>query len=276
KRLVEQQHLRILRQRHGNLHTPPLPIRRLGQWPVCDIAESDALQRRLGMLYEVALTLEIDQRVPAGRRKSKQRQSYVVQDGIACKQRDDLVRARHAEVRAAAARNARDILTEEVHRSRIRGQFACDQVEKRGLAGAVRPDDQTAFARFDTEVDAVRDAQAAERLAQGRDSQRVHGFASAPLDTLTVPLWRLRQIIRNKRALPGTSPSGIKITMATKMAPSRKFQRSMKPLTTVLTTTTKAAPTIGPNNVPAPPEITISSTSAEAVRASVWGLMNCV
>ena len=64
--------------------------------------------------------------------------------------------------------------------------------------------------------------------------------------------------------------------MATKMAPSRKFQRSMKPLTTFLTTTTSAAPTIGPSSVPAPPEITISSTSAEEVSASVCGLMNCV
>ena len=64
--------------------------------------------------------------------------------------------------------------------------------------------------------------------------------------------------------------------MATKMAPSRKFQRSMKPLTTLWTTTTSVAPTIGPSSVPAPPEITISSTSAEAVSDSVCGLMNCV
>jgi len=49
--------------------------------------------------------------------------------------------------------------------------------------------------------------------------------------------------------------------MATKIAPSRKFQRSMKPETTVLTATTSVAPTIGPSSVPGPPEITISSTS---------------
>ncbi len=48
----------------------------------------------------------------------------------------------------------------------------------------------------------------------------------------------------------------------------------MKPDTTLLTTTTKVAPTIGPNKVPAPPEITISNTSAEAVRSSACGLMN--
>ena len=65
--------------------------------------------------------------------------------------------------------------------------------------------------------------------------------------------------------------------MATKIAPSRKFQRSMKPLTTVLTTTTSAgADDRAQASVPAPPEITISSTSADEVSASVCGLMNCV
>ena len=64
--------------------------------------------------------------------------------------------------------------------------------------------------------------------------------------------------------------------MATKIAPSRKFQRSMKPLTTFFTTTTRPAPTIGPSSVPGPPEITISSTSADEVSDSVCGLMNWV
>ncbi len=65
--------------------------------------------------------------------------------------------------------------------------------------------------------------------------------------------------------------------MATKMEPSSMFQRSMKPLTTLLTTITPARrPTIGPSRVPAPPEITISSTSAEEVRSTACGLMNWV
>src|SRR5689334_10169365 len=179
-------------------------------------------------------------------------------------------------MRAPPAWHLGDVMTKQMYRTGIRGQFSCNQVEKRGLSGAIGSDDQPALARFYIEVDAVRDAQAAERFAQSGNSQRAHGFAPAPLGTLPVSLWRLRQIIRHKRALPGTSPSGIKMTIATKIAPSRKFQRSMKPLTTVFTTTTRVAPTIGPNSVPAPPEITISSTSAEAVRASVCGLMNCV
>ena len=63
-------------------------------------------------------------------------------------------------------------------------------------------------------------------------------------------------------------------TMATKMAPSTKFQRSMYALATFFMTTTRAAPAIGPSSVAVPPEITISSASAEAVSATACGLTN--
>ena len=38
--------------------------------------------------------------------------------------------------------------------------------------------------------------------------------------------------------------------------------------------TTIAAPAIGPSSVPVPPEITISSASADVVSADTCGLMN--
>src|SRR5262249_30022170 len=134
------------------------------------------------------------------------------------------------------------------------------------------------LAGLDIEIDTAGDLQATKRFAQAGDCQRSHGLASAPPVIAPVAALRPRfaQARRHKRAVPGTSPSGIRMTMATKIAPSRKFQRPIKPLTTVLTTTTSAAPTIGPSNVPAPPEITMRSTSAEDVSASVCGLMNCV
>ena len=74
--------------------------------------------------------------------------------------------------------------------------------------------------------------------------------------------------------MPGTKPSGMKTTMTTKMAPRTKFQRSTYALATFFMTTTSAAPAIGPRSVPVPPEITISSASAEALRATAWGLTN--
>ena len=45
--------------------------------------------------------------------------------------------------------------------------------------------------------------------------------------------------------MPDTSPSGMNTTMTTKIAPRRKFQRSMYALATFLMTTTSAAPAIG-------------------------------
>ena len=106
ERLVEQQHLRLLRQRHGDLDAAgarhrmsahsggsamwPRPTRSSASW-ACSTKS--------------ALPVEIDQRIPARRRKAEQRQRDVVDDGVARKQRDDLIGARHAEMRAPPARH---------------------------------------------------------------------------------------------------------------------------------------------------------------------------
>src|SRR6185503_8054755 len=79
---------------------------------------------------------------------------------------------------------------------------------------------------------------------------------------------------RQRRTVPGTNPSGMKTTITTKIAPSTKFQRSMWALATFLTTTTSAAPVIGPSRVAVPPAITIRSASADAVSATACGLTN--
>src|SRR6185437_281288 len=150
-------------------------------------------------------------------------------------------------VRPAPAGHARDVLAEQRDRAGVGGQLACNEVKQRGLAGAVRSDDQTALAGLHVEVDAASDAQAAERFRQGIDGERAHGFASV-LPAGVPP--SLRRARRHSRAEPGTNPSGIRMTMATKIAPSSMFQRSIKPLTTLFTTTTSAAPTIGPSRVP--------------------------
>ena len=48
ERLVEQQHLRILRQRHGDLDAAALAIGGLRQRPLGDVAEADAVERVAG------------------------------------------------------------------------------------------------------------------------------------------------------------------------------------------------------------------------------------
>ena len=54
----------------------------------------------------------------------------------------------------------------------VGGQHAVQQVEQRGLAGAVRADDAQDFAGTDLEADAADRAQAAERPRQAFDLQQ--------------------------------------------------------------------------------------------------------
>src|ERR1051326_1052093 len=173
------------------------------------------------------LAVERHQRVPAQRREPEQRQRYVAQESIAREQRDDLIGARHAEMRPVAACQARDVASEQRNRTAVRRNLASDQVEQSGLAGAVRADDQPAFSRRDREVDVRSDVQAAERFAQGADSERGHGCGPASgIGTAGLSGLTARHAARARRTAPGTRPSGMNTTMATKMAPSRKFQRS--------------------------------------------------
>ena len=51
-------------------------------------------------------------------------------------------------------------------RAAVGRDLAGDQVEQRGLAGAVGADDQPPLARLDDEIDVGGDAQAAERFAE--------------------------------------------------------------------------------------------------------------
>jgi hypothetical protein len=65
-------------------------------------------------------------------------------------------------MRAPSARHAGDVAAEQRDRAGIRPQFAGDEIEQCGFAGAVRADDQAALAGIDRQVDIAGDAQAAE------------------------------------------------------------------------------------------------------------------
>jgi hypothetical protein len=75
-------------------------------------------------------------------------------------------------VKAPAARHPRDVPVEQGDRAPVGAKLAGDQVEERGLAGAVGADDEPALAGLDRQVDVGGDAQAAERLRQLPDGQR--------------------------------------------------------------------------------------------------------
>ena len=227
--LVEQEHFRVLRQRHGDLDAAAFAVGRLRQRPIGDVAEADLGKGFAALRDERMVAVEIDERVPAHGGEAQQRQLDVAQDGVAGEQRDDLVGARHAEMGAVAACGVRDVAAEQGNRAAVGCDLAGNQVEERGLAGAVGTNNQAPLARFHDQFDIGGDAQAAERLAQRFDGQRAHGLRSLA-GRATHPLSRARtdcDAARHSRTEPGTRPSGMKLMIKMKITPSTRFQRSM-------------------------------------------------
>src|SRR5690242_16913574 len=122
-------------------------------------------------------------------------------------------------MRAPAGRERGDVAPEKVHGAAVGAGLARDQAEERGLAGAVGPNDEPPLAGLDSEAHVGADAQPAERSGKPADLERDHRAASARPNR--------RKLQRQRRCEPGTRPSGISTLMATKIAPSTRFQCSI-------------------------------------------------
>src|SRR5512144_511182 len=278
--LVQQQDLGVLGQGHGDLHASPLPVGGLGEGALREMLEPDAGQRLARPADQRRLSIEPSDRVPASPRTAEQREHHVAQQGLAREQGDDLVGAGDPQMGAPPARSPGDIATEKSDRTSVGPELARDEVEECRLAGAVGADDQVPLPRLHREIHRGRDQQSPEGLGQALHRQRgrraAHRAGPSPRVATPVTTGAADRAVtrRQSRTAPGTSPSGMKSTIATKMAPSTKFQRATYALATFFMTTTSAAPTTGPSSVPLPPAITISSASAEAARATDCGLTN--
>ena len=102
----------------------------------------------------------------------------------------DLEGARQA-VRADVVRpQADDLLAEGEHRAGIGAVKAGDEMEARGLAGAVRPDQRERLVLLHGEADILHGAQAAEALVEALDDQRVGHGAVLRARRLPVATWR--------------------------------------------------------------------------------------
>ena len=224
KRLVEQQDLRLLRERHRELEPAPFAIGRLAHHPIAERAEPDAVERLIGRFVERAPLRQHRPRIPAGRRETEQRQHDVVHQRVARKQREDLVGPRQAERHPPRRRQAQQFLAEQPHGAAVRIEIAGHEIEQRRLAGPIRADDEAAFARHHLDRYILGGRQAAEALAQSRHLQGgAHERASAA-SFFSGARAALRR--RHNCWKPGTKPCGMKITTTMKIAPSSEFHRS--------------------------------------------------
>src|SRR5512140_1339032 len=122
-------------------------------------------------------------------------------------------------MRALVGREKCDVGAEQPDRAGIGPQVAADLAEQRCLAGAVRADDQPAFARLYREGNVVRNRKAAERLLQVDDFKGAICFQGTPRDPLRNAVASVPR--------PGTIPVGITRAMNRNTRPSSMFQRSI-------------------------------------------------
>ena len=104
---------------------------------------------------------------------------HVLEDAHVGERLGDLVRAPHAGAADVLPRGVGDVLAEELDPTPVGPIHAGDQVEERGLAGAVRPDDAQRFAFVQLHAQVVDDLHAAERFLETGGLEH-HGHEGSP------------------------------------------------------------------------------------------------
>src|SRR4051794_36208171 len=123
------------------------------------------------------------------------------------------------------------VLPEDPDLALRRREVARDEIEERGLAGAVGPEQQPPFSSRNTHRDIADGRQPAEEAIKSGDLQNRcrHRAGSLAMEGASAALSARGRLLkeRTQRVMPGTRPSGMNKTITTKMTPSRISQRVM-------------------------------------------------
>ena len=217
RRLVEQQHLGLEAERHGDLDQPLAAIGEHVDRAQRVVGETQLLEQREGLLDRGAMT-------PGGAEqaachtfcRSADRQCHVFEHAQAAEQRGDLEGADEAAPDPRRLRQPGDFGVVEQDLPGVRRQRAGHQIDEARLAGAVRPDQRVAGAAFEAEIDRVGDNERAEALCSARGFQAPAG-SSPDLSSLAP----VRD--RNRSARPSTPPRA-NTTSRTINSPIQKYQ----------------------------------------------------
>ncbi len=178
ERLVEQQELRPRRDQHGDLELALLAVAEMRGPRAGARGQAGGIERiGDGGAFLASITLRA-QTQGTGVTRMRGDQAVLVrrerQDHIGA-----LVAAAEAAPGDAMRRPAGDVLAVEADASRRRLQLARQQVDERGLAGAVRPDDAVHLVGREVERHAVDRDQPAEAPRQALDRQRLAALRRA-------------------------------------------------------------------------------------------------
>lgn len=178
-RLVEQQHARLAGQRDRDLEQAALAVGQLPRLLLRNVAQMELLEQLRSPLRHLGRRA---QRPPPlrgqpGLLRDHERQRFQRRHRV--EELVDLEGAHHAARHAAVRRQARDVLAFQHDAAGRRREHTRQEVDQRGLAGAVGPDQCVARAALQVQRHVVggRDAAEAHHEAGGRENDVVHGLA---------------------------------------------------------------------------------------------------
>src|ERR687887_255622 len=211
RRLVEQEHFRPGGERERDLQQPLLAIGQFVGGPKAVRAEPQRSENRIGFLDRIAVS---GQFLPptsgvaaslAHRERHRLERAQVREQGV------DLKRAHEPAFDALVGLKRGDLLLAKKDPAVVRPEHAGDQVDQRGLARPVRPDQRVTLALRQIEGDILGNDERAEALVQSPRRQRRYAHA-------------LLLAERTRRAIPPRMPFGRKITTAISRVPIQKYQ----------------------------------------------------
>src|SRR5215207_3264004 len=267
RRLVEEQHLGLGGERAGDLEALQRAVgqgarRRLAA--LAEAQEGEELFRRGARLavlpQDGGQAEEVDQeRLPLAQMAADH---HVLAGGHAAEDLEVLERAREPLRGEPFGGQARHVLAGERHASAAGAVEPRDDVEERGLAGAVGADDREHLPGHGGKAHAIDGDDAPEGDADVLRDEQAHAAARAVSRGETI-------VIRL-----GTTPSRRKIMNSMMMRPSTRCSYSRNTVRSCGRVTSTAAPTIAPGTEPSPPTTTMVTSSTEWRKPAWSGVMN--
>ena len=223
--LVEQQHLGLGGERQRDLQQPLLAVGELPGLARADRTEHQRFEDRIGLVHRGAI---VGRRAPPGAGDLlalADRQRHRFERGEMREQAVDLEGAHKPAPHPLLGAERGDVLAAEQDLAAVGAQHPGHQVDQRGLAGAVRPDQRVAHAARQRDLDVLGDHERAEALVEAaRGENRAHGFRPHGGGEVAQPNQRWPRSVLMSWAMPPRMPFGRNSTTAISSTPIGKYQ----------------------------------------------------
>src|SRR6266516_2597330 len=214
-RFVEEQQLRAQRIGDGDVEQLALALRQAAGRHRALVGKPELAKHVEGLAADVPVAVRKRRDFCDLALARENRQRDVVKNGKRVEQIDDLEAAGDARPDAFIDLGEGDVFALEQDAAAVRRKVAADQIDQRGLAGAVRADEREKFALVDGEIHAIAGVDVAELLAEIDRLEKDHaGFSFH------------RSLVAAAEIAP-TMPVGNSMTRSTRTTPSKSCQYSV-------------------------------------------------